>query len=57
MGQFGMEETLGARLVTPLLKEGSVVGPFQLRVFHDCVVRQVNSSLFIFPTLRYRTKC
>lgn len=56
MGQFGMEDTLGAHPVTPLLKEGSVVGPFQLRVSHDCVIRQVYSSLFIFPTLRYRTK-
>lgn len=56
MGQFGMEEALGAHPVTPLLKAGSVVGPSHLRVFHDCVVRQVYSSLFIFPTLRYHTK-
>lgn len=56
MGQFGMEETLGAHLVTPLVKEGSVVGPLQLRVFRDCVVRQVYFSLVIFATLRYHTK-
>lgn len=56
MGQLGTEEALGAHPVTPLLKEGSVVAPFQLGVFHDCVVRQVYSSLFIFPTLRYLTK-
>lgn len=56
MGQFGMEEALGAHPVMPLLKEGSVVSPFQLRVLHHCVVRQVYSSLFIFPTLRYHTK-
>lgn len=55
MGQSGMEEALGAHPVTPLL-EGSAVCSFQLRVFHDCVVRQVSSSPFIFPMLRYHTK-